>query len=227
MRTDSKVYSEDFVNETKDYITNKYDANYINGTIEKLIQSKDKPLDISSNESEVEKKTKSKSKSKKEEKGKDKEKKQSENPAAQEAHEAIRPTHITVESLPEDEDIYTAKHRKLYKLIWTNTLESLMANAVYNSLMLNISAPQNLIYKYSAEENVFPGWKIVNGLDEEKYYQFLKTLKEGSINYKKIISKQTLKDLKTHYNEAKLVQLLEQRGIGRPSTFPSTFSRFT
>lgn len=225
MRTDSKVYSQDFVDETKDYITNKYDANYINGTIEKLIQSKDKPIDISSNESGVEKKPKSKSKSKKEEKDKDKEKKTSENPAAQEAHEAIRPTHINVESLPEDEDIYTAKHRKLYKLIWTNTLESLMANAVYNSLMLNISAPQKLIYKYSAEENVFPGWKIVNGLDEEKYYQFLKTLKEGSINYKKIISKQTLKDLKTHYNEAKLVQLLEQRGIGRPSTFSSLIDK--
>lgn len=215
MRTDSKVYSEDFVNETKDYITSKYGANYINNSLAKLIQSKDKPLDIS--EPEVESKSKSKSKKK--------EKKTSENPPAQEAHEAIRPTHITVETLPEDEDVFTAKHRKLYKLIWTNTLESLMANAIYNSLMLNISAPQSLIYKYSAEENVFPGWKIVNGLEEEKYYQFLKTLKEGSINYKKIFSKQTLKDLKTHYNEAKLVQLLEQRGIGRPSTFSSLIDK--
>ncbi len=218
MRTDSKVYSEDFVNETKDYINTKYGANFINGTIEKLIQSKDKPLDISDPEVE----TKSKSKSKTKTKTKEKEK---ENSLAQEAHEAIRPTHINVESLPEDEDVFSAKHRKLYKLIWTNTLESLMANAIYNSLMLNISAPQSLIYKYSAEENVFPGWKIVSGLDEEKYYQFLKTLKEGSINYKKIISKQTLKDLKTHYNEAKLVQLLEQRGIGRPSTFSSLIDK--
>lgn len=215
MRTDSKVYSKDFVDETKDYISSKYGVNFINNSLEKLIQSKDKPLDIS--EAEVESKSKTKSKKK--------EKKQSENPPAQEAHEAIRPTHINVESLPEDEDIFTAKHRKLYKLIWTNTLESLMANAIYNSLMLNISAPQNLIYKYSTEENVFPGWKIVDGLDEDKYYQFLKTLKEGSINYKKIISKQTLKDLKTHYNEAKLVQLLEQRGIGRPSTFSSLIDK--
>jgi len=215
MRTDSKVYSKDFVDETKDYISSKYGVNFINNLLEKLIQSKDKPLDIS--EAEVESKSKTKSKKK--------EKKQSENPPAQEAHEAIRPTHINVESLPEDEDIFTAKHRKLYKLIWTNTLESLMANAIYNSLMLNISAPQNLIYKYSTEENVFPGWKIVDGLDEDKYYQFLKTLKEGSINYKKIISKQTLKDLKTHYNEAKLVQLLEQRGIGRPSTFSSLIDK--
>ena len=216
MRTDSKVYSQDFVNETKDYITAKYGNNFISNSFEELIQSKDKPVDIS-NEIEVDNKSKTKSKKK--------EKKQVENPPAQEAHEAIRPTHITIESLPEDEDIYTAKHRKLYKLIWSNTLESLMANAVYNSLMLNISAPQNLIYKYSVEENVFPGWKIVNGLDEEKYYQFLKTLKEGSINYKKIISKQTLKDLKTHYNEAKLVQLLEKRGIGRPSTFSSLIDK--
>ncbi len=219
MRTDSKVYSEDFVNETKDYITNKYSSNYINGSIEKLIQTKDKPRDIS--DPEVEKKSKSKSKSKKE-KEKEKEK---EGSLAQEAHEAIRPTHINVESLPEDEDVFTAKHRKLYKLIWSNTLESLMANAIYNSLMLNICAPQNLIYKYSAEENIFPGWKIVNGVEEEKYYNFLKTLKEGSINYKKIFSKQTLKDLKSHYNEAKLVQLLEQRGIGRPSTFSSLIDK--
>ena len=217
MRTDSKVYSEDFVNETKDYITNKYSSNYINGSIEKLIQTKDKPQDIS--DPEVEKKSKSKSKSKKE---KEKEK---EGSLTQEAHEAIRPTHINIESLPEDEDVFTAKHRKLYKLIWSNTLESLMANAIYNSLMLNICAPQNLIYKYSAEQNTFPGWKIVNGVEEEKYYNFLKTLKEGSINYKKIISKQTLKDLKTHYNEAKLVQLLEQRGIGRPSTFSSLIDK--
>jgi DNA topoisomerase-1 len=224
MRTDSKVYSEDFINETKDYIINKYNDGYINPNIDVLVQSKDKET----NELIEDEKTKKdlKKDSKKETKTKKKDSKnKSDTPPAQEAHEAIRPTNILKETIPEDEDVFTAKHRKLYKLIWTNTLESLMAPAIYKQLVLKIIAPQEHLYRYSAEENVFPGWKVVQGLEEEKYYTYLKTLNGGPINYKKITSKQTLKDLKSHYTEAKLVQLLEQKGIGRPSTFSSLIDK--
>tara|TARA_B110000444_G_scaffold9490_1_gene8181 strand:- start:1178 stop:3550 length:2373 start_codon:yes stop_codon:yes gene_type:complete len=205
MRTDSKVYSEEFIKNGTDYITDNYNKDYINPNIGLITQSLEKV-------------------DKKEEKNKSKKKKE-ENNNAQEAHEAIRPTNILVESIPEDEDIFTARHRKLYKLIWNNTIESIMAPAIYKQLVVKISAPQKQIYKYSAEENIFPGWKAIQGVDDDKYYIYLQNLKEGPIIANKIISKQTLKDLKSHYTEAKLVQLLEQKGIGRPSTFSSLIDK--
>jgi DNA topoisomerase-1 len=229
MRTDSKVYSEEFIETSKQFITKKYNSNYINKELYKITQS----LNRESDQLDQEEGSK-KEKSKKEEKAKNSKAKNSkaknsnintEQSLAQEAHEAIRPTNINVDKIPDDEDVFTAKHRKLYKLIWTNTLESMMATSLYKQLVIKISAPENKYYRYSAEENIFLGWKIVQGIEEEKYYNYLQLIKEGTIDYKKIISKQTLKDLKSHYSEAKLVQLLEQRGIGRPSTFSTLIEK--
>ena len=235
MRTDSKVYSEEFIEKSTEFIINKYDEKYINPEIQKITQSG--AIEMEDNkeatpESKEKGKAKAKEKEKKEkgkkDKNKEKEKdkdKESALPAAQEAHEAIRPTNIDIDKIPDDEDIFTAKHRKLYKLIWTNTLESMMAPATYRQFVSKISAPENKFYRYSAEDNIFPGWKAVQGVEEEKYYNFLKMLKEGKMDPKKITSKQTLKDLKSHYTEARLVQLLEQRGIGRPSTFSTLIEK--
>ena len=213
MRTDSKVYSEEFIENSKRYIINNYNDSYINPLISQITQK----MDDSRENKEEDTKKKSKKGSKKG--------KKEEEILAQEAHEAIRPTNIDVENIPEDEDVFTARHRKLYKLIWTNTLESLMSPAIYKQLVLKISAPEKYNYKYSSEENIFPGWKAVNGVEEDKYYKFLSNIKEGLIEPKKIFSKQTLKDLKSHYTEARLVQLLEQKGIGRPSTFSSLIDK--
>ena len=221
MRTDSKVYSEDFIEQSKNYISEKYKADYIHPEIHKLIQNKDKCISNAGEIEEVESKSKSKSESKS-----NKEKTETAtNNNAQEAHEAIRPTHINVENIPDNEETFSAKHRKLYKLIWTNSLESMMAPAKYLQLVVNINAPCEATYKYCAEENVFPGWKAVNGVEEDKYYTYLKNIKEDTISYKKITCKQTLKELKSHYSEAHLVQLLEQKGIGRPSTFSSLIEK--
>ena len=190
MRTPSKSYCQDFIEQCKAFISVKYGAYYVANYDD--LQS----LTCNMGSSTL---------------------------GNEEAHEAIRPTNIALETL--DSTDYSAKHIKLYKLIYTNSLESVMSNACYNQLNVSISAPHDSHYKYSALENTFLGWKIVNAKNEEKHYNYLKNIKEGTIDYKKIICKETLKDLKSHYSEAHLVQLLEQKGIGRPSTFSSLLEK--
>ena len=207
MRTDSKTYSEEFVNNAKKYINDTYGEEYPNKNIYDLCRK-----------DAVEEKSKSKSKSKKEKEKKDNN--------AQEAHEAIRPTSVSVLE-PEITQTITPKEVKLYKLIRRNTLESCIEAAKYLSITATITSPQEHIYKYSTEQVVFPGWKIVNGYEvENKDFRYLQTLKNNSeLDYNKITCKVTIKDLKSHYTEAKLVQLLEQKGIGRPSTFSSLIEK--
>lgn len=148
----------------------------------------------------------------------EKKKKKKKDDNAQEAHESIRPTDI---NRVEIDDQFSSKERKMYGLIWRNTVESCMTAAKYHALTASISAPTSKEYRYSTEQVVFPGWKVVNGYEEENAtFNFLKSLKSVD-TYKKIVSKSTLKELKQHYTEAKLVQILEEKGIGRPSTFAS------
>jgi DNA topoisomerase-1 len=206
MRTDSKTYSAEFLNLAKDYIIKTHNANYINKDLfENTDDSPNGPF--------------------KEDNKKSNKKKEKNPEFAQEAHEAIRPTDISLQNLPEEMD---SKERRMYKLIWTNTLESCMSAASYYTITANITAPENSKYSYTTELIDFPGWKIVENKfsRENKEYQYLQTIKKDSpIQYKKIYSKVTIKGSKMHYTEAKLVQLLEEKGIGRPSTFSSLIDK--
>ena len=81
-------------------------------------------------------------------------------------------------------------------------------------------------YRYSCENVIFPGWKIINDYDKENtIYNYLLNLSNQVLEYNKIYAKVTVKDSKLHYTEAKLVQLLEENGIGRPSTFSSLIDK--
>ena len=140
---------------------------------------------------------------------------------AQEAHEAIRPTKLTVESVTLGE-----AENRLYKLIWSNTVESCMSDAKMHVITATVSAPFDNKYLYKAEQVDFPGWMIVRGYEKtNKIFGLISKFKKKQVNYKKIYSKQNLKNLKTHFTEARLVQLLEKKGIGRPSTFSSLISK--
>lgn len=199
MRTDSTTYSAEFIAKAGKYIVGKYGEEYKHPDIEKLSERKE------------DKKSKKKKKKKSDK----------EDNNAQEAHEAIRPTKIECEKVDEGEKLGSREIR-LYALIRRNTLESCMANAKYKAVTAKISAPEEHTYKYSCEQVVFPGWKIVGGYEEENpNYNFLRAMKKQKLGYNKITSKVTMKELKSHYTEARLVQLLEQNGIGRPSTFSS------
>ena len=199
MRTDSIKYSKEFIKKAKDYITNNYGSSYINKNINALCCGK------KTNENK-------------------KKKKKDNN--AQEAHEAIRPTKVGINTLMSGGKI-TAREIKLYYLIWRNTVESCMSSATYNSITAKITAPNKHFYKYSSEQVIFPGWKIVGGYDKiNPIYNYLLSIKKGTVmNYKEIYSKVTLKDLKKNYTEARLVQMLEKKGIGRPSTFSSLIAK--
>jgi DNA topoisomerase-1 len=210
MRTDSKRYSQEFIKNVVIYIKANHGEQYVSQTIDKLIIQTIE-TDTTNQSSKKTKKTVA------EKKG---------IPPPQEAHEAIRPVNIniffqTLENLQ-------SKAIKLYELIWTKTLETCMPSAQYNSISAKISAPLDTEFIYKTEQPIFLGWKIVEKTTKTieetntKHYQFIQTLKQNvSIQPKKIESKFTLIELKSHYTEARLVQLLEEKGIGRPSTFAS------
>jgi DNA topoisomerase-1 len=199
MRTDSKNYSKEFIEKTKEYILRKYDENYISKNIENLSLRK----------------TESVNKKKKKEENK-----------AQEAHEAIRPTKIEVLTITENNKL-GLKEKRMYNLIWKTTVESCMSDALYKSLTININGPLETKYKYKEEEVIFEGWTIIENNEKvNKNYRYIESLKNNEIvEYNKISSDYALKNTKQHYTEAKLVSLLEKQGIGRPSTFSSIISK--
>lgn len=219
MRTDSKTYSNEFIETAKDYIKRNYDETYVRENIEQLISGYDNK-NTEEEKINISKKTVNKTKTKTKTISNIKVKQQ----FNQEAHEAIRPTNISLCEIPETNISFGSKERKMYKMIWENTLESCMSSASYHSVTANITAFQNTTFTHTSELIDFPGWKIVKKkyTKENKEYQYLQTIKQNScIPYKKIVSKVTIKGQKQHYTEARLVQLLEERGIGRPSTFSS------
>jgi DNA topoisomerase-1 len=200
MRTDSKKYSNEFIDNVKKYVINNYSDQYISPNIENLIVNSKEPV-------------KNSKKTVAEKKG---------IPAPQEAHEAIRPVNIN-NKIPSLDDLQ-AKAIKLYSLIWRRTLESCLISAQYNSISAKISAPLETEFIYKTEQPIFLGWQIIETPKntDKNIYQYINNLKQNiSIVPKKIESKFTMIDLKSHYTEARLVQLLEDKGIGRPSTFAS------
>jgi len=208
MRTDSKKYSQEFIENCKQYITNNYGDQYINLNIDHLA--------VGIKEIAIEN-TKSKKKTVAEKKG---------IPPPQEAHEAIRPVNI---SIKEPDNKVESKAIRIYELIWKRTLESCMPSAQFNSISAKISAPLETEFVYKTEQPIFLGWQVIENNKKEildKTYQYICSLKPNiSMNPKKIDSKFSLIELKSHYTEARLVQLLEEKGIGRPSTFASLIDK--
>ena len=147
---------------------------------------------------------------------------------AQDAHEAIRPSDVTL--VPEDikKDL-TAEQFRLYKLIWSRFLACQMANAVYDSLSID-AANSGYIFRASHSSLKFSGFTAVyeEGKDdeeEEKRSSPLPDLKEGeTLHHKKLSPDQHFTQPPARYSEASLIRALEEQGIGRPSTYAPTIS---
>lgn len=152
---------------------------------------------------------------------------------AQEAHEAIRPTSILRE--PEKiKSLLTAEQFKLYNLIWQRFVASQMANAVYNTLRVEIGAGTSddrpYLFRVSGSTIKFAGFLALyedardedTALDEDDG-RILPELNVGeALNLIELLPEQHFTQPPPRYTEASLVRTLEEYGIGRPSTYAPT-----
>jgi len=210
MRTDNAKYSKDFINSTKDFISYKWNTKYINKKIDSITLNEKTSDDNAANGNAAEEKTTEGKK----------------DSLAQEAHEAIRPTNIETEIIKNNPKIGKFE-LKLYKLIWKNSLQSCMASSLYDVILSEITSPNDHIYKNTSEKNIFPGWEILDEINKSNdIFEYLYSISsDKKITFSEIKSEMAIKKLKSHYSEARLVQLLEKNGIGRPSTFSSLVSK--
>ena len=146
---------------------------------------------------------------------------------AQDAHEAIRPAHI--ELAPDDiKEYLTTEQYKLYKLIYNRFLASQMSAAVYDTMNVTINA-NNYDFKASGQNLKFKGFMVlyVEGTDskEQEEQEMLPELQlNKEVILKKLDPKQSFTEPPSRYTEASLVKALEEKGIGRPSTYSPTIS---
>lgn len=150
------------------------------------------------------------------------------------AHEAIRPTNVNMRKLPET--INDLNDRKIYELILETSVASLMSNAEYSRLIVRINSP-NFEYHYEAitELPIFLGWEALKPRSQESVnkdlrdYTYLKALTDttnpDTIPYSFIRAVETSSTPKPRPTEARLVSILESKGIGRPSTFSSLVNK--
>lgn len=140
---------------------------------------------------------------------------------AQDAHEAIRP------SMPELEpdsikDNLTADQYKLYKLIWSRFIASQMANALLDTVSIDITA-DNCVFRSSGYSVKFDGFTVLyeeTKDEEEEDNKILPEINNGDIvNVKELKGNQHFTQPPARYTEASLIKTLEENGIGRPSTY--------
>ncbi len=155
--------------------------------------------------------------------------------SAQEAHEAIRPT--SVNRQPEKiKEFLSPEQFKLYQVIWQRFVASQMESAVYDTLSVEVNAAgkqHQYLFRASGSTIKFPGFLILyedaadedQKSDEPENIRIPAGLEEGQKqNLVRLIPEQHFTQPPPRYTEATLVQALEEKGIGRPSTYAPILS---
>lgn len=143
----------------------------------------------------------------------------------QDAHEAIRPTDVTL-PLAVIKDSLSRDQFRLYQLIWKRFVASQMSPAVYETTAVKIAAGKYR-FNVSASKIKFDGFMSVykDVDDNEESNSLVKSIDENSVlDLKNINTTQHFTQPPAHYTEASLVKTLEELGIGRPSTYAPTIT---
>ncbi len=146
--------------------------------------------------------------------------------SAQDAHEAIRPSDVTI--LPEYiKDSVTPDQYKVYKLIWERFVASQMASAVFDTVSVDIGVA-NYIFKANGSTIKFPGFMkiyVESKEDKDDDDGALPVLEMGEeLKLSKLDESQHFTEPPARYTEASLIKAMEEEGIGRPSTYAPTIT---
>ena len=143
----------------------------------------------------------------------------------QDAHEAIRPTYIEI--LPEDiKESVSRDEYRLYNLIWKRFIASRMTNAIYDTGKVSISA-NGYIFNMNASKINFDGFLSVYMTEDDKNEKqnILPDFEIGDkLTFRDFLKNQHFTQPPAHFTESSLVKVLEEDGIGRPSTYAPTIN---
>ena len=148
---------------------------------------------------------------------------------AQDAHEAIRPTNVNL--VPDEiQPFLTPEQYKLYKLIWSRFVACQMAEAILDTVSADILS-EGYVFRASGYKVAFPGFTAVyeESTDDAKQETTagkpLPNFDEGdALTCRKLTSAQHFTQPPARYTEASLIKAMEEKGIGRPSTYAPTIS---
>ena len=142
----------------------------------------------------------------------------------QDAHEAIRPTNISLTPVQVKESLSRDQFR-LYQLIWNRFAASRMSAAVYETVAIEIGAGRYLFHVNESRIS-FRGFLSVYALDEEKQVQTIPAslTEETELTVSELKEEQHFTQPPAHFTEASLVKAMEDLGIGRPSTYAPTIT---
>ncbi len=150
---------------------------------------------------------------------------------AQDAHEAIRPINLSVTPASIKSSL-DKKHYNVYKLIYDRFVASQMAEAQYNSMQIEAEAG-GYVFKASGKAMLFAGYTAAyqeagKADEEEESAKLLPPVEEGDrLNLNELVKEQKFTRPPLRYTDASLVKAMEEKGIGRPSTYASIISVLT
>lgn len=144
--------------------------------------------------------------------------------SAQEAHEAIRPTDVTInKQQTTNNSEFNRDHVRLYELIWERAVASQAAEAVFDATTINITSVNNYLFETQGSVIKFDGYLRIIGIENNEIV-LPKVAAGQAVTLVQALPNRHETSTPPRYTEASLIKTLEEKGIGRPSTYAPVIS---